>query len=113
MILCQEPAEGFGKVDKVDKFVFFALPCFFIVVFYCFHIVPPLLLIFLSYPFDVSSLNPEIKAAVDCHLDYVLHKGTGHKRSSSYIVCIMDLYIFYKFLKYSTKVSWSKQINII
>ena len=33
MILCQEPAEGFGKVDKVDKFVFFALPCFFIVVF--------------------------------------------------------------------------------
>ena len=66
------------------------------------------LLIFLSYPFDVSSLSPEIKAAVHCHLDYVLHKGTGHKRSTSYIVCIMDLYIFYKFLKYSTKVSWSK-----
>ena len=94
--------EGFGQIDKVDKFVFFALPYFFFVV------VPPLLLIFLSYPFDVSSLSPEIKAAVHSCLDYVLHKGIGHKRGTGYIVCVMDLYIFYKFLKYSTKVSWSK-----
>ena len=78
-----------------------------------FFFVPPLLLLFLSYPFDVSSLSPEIKAAVYSCLDYVLHKGTAHKGITSYTVCIMDLYIFYKFLKYSTKVSWPKQTNII
>ena len=114
MILCQEPAKSFGQIDKVDKFVFVVLPCFFLFFLsFFFFFVPPLLLLFLSYPFDVSSLSPEIKAAVYSCLDYVLHKGTAHKGITSYTVCIMDLYIFYKFLKYSTKVSWPKQTNII
>lgn len=102
MILCQEPAEVLDKWIRLTNLCFLLFHTFFCL------FVPPLLLIFLSYPFDVSSLSSEIKAAVHNCLDYVLHKGIGHKRGTSYILFVMDLYIFYKFLKYSTKVSWSK-----
>lgn len=107
MILCQEPAKGFGQIDKVDKFVFVALPCFFLFFSFLFFGSSPTSTLLVLY------FCPEIKAAVYSCLDYALHKGTVHKGVTSYIVCIIHLYIFYKFLKYSTKVSWPKQTNMI
>lgn len=64
----------------------------------------PLSTIF-TIPFDDSFLDPQTSAAVHGCVDCALHKGTAYKGDTNNIVYIINLYIFYNFLKDSTKVS--------
>lgn len=68
MILFRGPVRGSEKVDKFDKFVFAAFPCFLFCSF---------LLISLPYPFDDPTLGPQTSATVYGCTDCARDKGTA------------------------------------